>query len=262
MAELGLVRVGMSITSMDHKLSRKMEPRASTPEKRLEAIRLLSEAGVPTGVMVAPIIPAINDMELERILDAEFSLAPLPFFELIGDLSVNTGKWMRALSEKLEAWCHTKQQEIDLTRLEELRGPEFRMLGRYLRMIQVQRQDFNGRVITIRNDDIVVVPLEAARRRLSSAQGKPPGAVQSIAVGVDDPRNLASAQAEIEALLRQRHKIEPGAEDDFAVRNISQIVATRTATTNLMSKLLGAVAGSVPFAVLPTKKNIDGTSRA
>lgn len=43
---------------------------------------------------------------------------------------------------------------IDLTRLEELRGPEFRMLGRYLRMIQVQRQDFNGRVITIRNDDM------------------------------------------------------------------------------------------------------------
>ena len=88
-------------------------------------------------------------------------------------------------------------------------------------------------------DDIVVVPLEAARRRLSSAQGMPPGAVQSIAVGVDDPRNLASAQAEIEGLLRQRHKIEPGADDDFAVRNISQI----TATTNLMSKLLGAVAG-------------------
>jgi DNA repair photolyase len=70
MAELNLVRVGLSITSMDHKLSRKMEPRASTPEKRLEAIRLLSEAGVPTMVMAAPMIPAINDMELERILDA------------------------------------------------------------------------------------------------------------------------------------------------------------------------------------------------
>jgi len=92
-------------------------------------------------------------------------------------------------------------------------------------------------------DDVVVVPLEAARRRLSTSQGVPPGAVQGIAVGVDDARNLASAQAEIEGLLRQRHKIEPGADDDFAVRNISQIVATRTATTNLMSKLLGAVAG-------------------
>jgi putative ABC transport system permease protein len=92
-------------------------------------------------------------------------------------------------------------------------------------------------------DDVVVVPLETARRRLSNSQGMPPGAVQGIAVGVDDARNLASAQAEIEGLLRQRHKIEPGADDDFVVRNISQIVATRTATTNLMSKLLGAVAG-------------------
>ena len=92
-------------------------------------------------------------------------------------------------------------------------------------------------------DDIIIVPLETARRRLSNSQSMPPGAVQGIAVGVDNPRNLASAQAEIEALLRQRHKIEPGADDDFAVRNISQIVATRTATTNLMSKLLGAVAG-------------------
>jgi putative ABC transport system permease protein len=92
-------------------------------------------------------------------------------------------------------------------------------------------------------DDMVVVPLEVARRRLSNSQSMPPGAVQQISVGVDDAKNLTSAQSEIEGLLRQRHKIDPGAEDDFVVRNISQIVATRTATTNLMSKLLGAVAG-------------------
>ena len=70
LAELGLVSVGLSVTSLDHRLSRKMEPRASTPEKRLEALRLLSEAGVPTIIMAAPMIPAINDMELERLLDA------------------------------------------------------------------------------------------------------------------------------------------------------------------------------------------------
>ncbi|HEY4201094.1 MAG TPA: PA0069 family radical SAM protein [Devosiaceae bacterium] len=70
MAKLGLVRVTLSITTMDHKLSRLMEPRASTPAKRLEAIKLLSESGVPTSVNAAPMIPAINDMELERILDA------------------------------------------------------------------------------------------------------------------------------------------------------------------------------------------------
>ncbi|WP_224701495.1 PA0069 family radical SAM protein [Devosia aquimaris] len=70
LARLGLVKVAISMTSMDHKLSRKMEPRASSPARRLEAIRLLSEAGVPVAVFASPMIPAINDMELERILDA------------------------------------------------------------------------------------------------------------------------------------------------------------------------------------------------
>lgn len=70
LAKHNLVTVAISMTSMDHKLSRNMEPRASSPARRLEAIRLLSEAGIPTRVMVSPIIPAINDPELERILDA------------------------------------------------------------------------------------------------------------------------------------------------------------------------------------------------
>jgi len=70
MARDNLVSVALSITSMDHRLSRELEPRASTPVRRLEAMRLLSEAGIPTQVMAAPMIPAINDMELERILDA------------------------------------------------------------------------------------------------------------------------------------------------------------------------------------------------
>lgn len=66
----GLVSVGISVTSMDHKLSRMMEPRASTPARRLEALKLLSEAGIPTAILASPMIPAINDHELERILDA------------------------------------------------------------------------------------------------------------------------------------------------------------------------------------------------
>lgn len=70
LAGLGLAKVAISVTSMDHKLSRKMEPRASSPSRRLEAIRTLSEAGVPTAIFASPMIPAINDMELERILDA------------------------------------------------------------------------------------------------------------------------------------------------------------------------------------------------
>lgn len=70
MAAKNLVRVGISVTTLDRKLARLMEPRASTPTRRLEAIRMLSEAGVRTSVMAAPVIPALNDHELERILDA------------------------------------------------------------------------------------------------------------------------------------------------------------------------------------------------
>src|SRR6266853_1967843 len=70
MASRKLVRVGISVTSLDAKLARVMEPRAPTPARRLEALRELAAAGIPTTVMVAPIIPAINDAEVERILDA------------------------------------------------------------------------------------------------------------------------------------------------------------------------------------------------
>ena len=70
MAELQLAKVFVSVTTLDRHVARRMEPRAATPERRLAAIRELSAAGVPTGVMVAPIVPALTDWELERILEA------------------------------------------------------------------------------------------------------------------------------------------------------------------------------------------------
>lgn len=70
MAAKGLAWVGLSVTTLDRKLARSMEPRAATPARRLEAMRALSEAGVPVSVMVAPIIPGLNDHEVERILDS------------------------------------------------------------------------------------------------------------------------------------------------------------------------------------------------
>jgi DNA repair photolyase len=70
MAERRLAKVAISVTTLDPKLARTMEPRAATPSRRLEALRQLSAAGVPTSVMVAPVIPAVNDADIERILDA------------------------------------------------------------------------------------------------------------------------------------------------------------------------------------------------
>jgi fumarate reductase iron-sulfur subunit len=68
--------------------------------------------------------PTLACRTLTRDVGPEIILAPLPVFELIGDLSVNTGKWMRAMSERLETWVHLKQAELDLTRIEEKMDPE------------------------------------------------------------------------------------------------------------------------------------------
>lgn len=70
MAARNLVQVFISVTTLDNKLARIMEPRAAAPQRRLAAIADLARAGVPVGVFASPMIPGINDAELERILDA------------------------------------------------------------------------------------------------------------------------------------------------------------------------------------------------
>ncbi|HLN24760.1 MAG TPA: PA0069 family radical SAM protein [Patescibacteria group bacterium] len=88
MAAKGLAAVAVSVTTLDRDLHRKLEPRAATPAKRLEAIRQLAAAGIPTMVMAAPVIPRINDHELEAILaaakeagaqNAAYTLLRLPY---------------------------------------------------------------------------------------------------------------------------------------------------------------------------------------
>jgi DNA repair photolyase len=70
MAKRDLVKVALSVTTLDPQLARTMEPRAATPPRRLDALRQLVKAGVPATAMVAPVIPALNDDEIERILEA------------------------------------------------------------------------------------------------------------------------------------------------------------------------------------------------
>ena len=70
MAKDGLAKVALSVTTLDRRLARSMEPRAGTPQRRLAAIKALSDAGIPTAVMFAPAIPALNDGELEAVLTA------------------------------------------------------------------------------------------------------------------------------------------------------------------------------------------------
>ena len=100
MAERGLVKVALSVTTLDRKLARAMEPRASTPDKRIETLERLVDAGVPSSVMVAPVIPGLTDSEIERILEraaaagvrqAGYILLRLPLE--IGDLFT---EWLQA----------------------------------------------------------------------------------------------------------------------------------------------------------------------
>jgi len=68
--------------------------------------------------------PTLACRTLTRDIGPDISLAPLPFFKLIGDLSVDTGNWMRGMSERLETWLHMKKEEVDLTRIEEAMDPQ------------------------------------------------------------------------------------------------------------------------------------------
>lgn len=110
--------VSLSVTSLDRELQRVMEPRASTPERRLAAVRKLSEAGIPTGVMVAPVIPGLNDYEIPAILTraaesgatrAAYVMLRLPY----------------GLKELFEDWLERQmpdRKEKVLNRLRDLRG--------------------------------------------------------------------------------------------------------------------------------------------
>lgn len=99
LAALGLVRVMVSVTTLDAELSRIMEPRASAPHRRLLMIRRLREAGVPVGVLMAPMIPFINDAEIETVLEAVAEagadMAGYVFLRLPHELRALFGDWLQ-----------------------------------------------------------------------------------------------------------------------------------------------------------------------
>ncbi len=100
MAERNLVRVHLSVTTLDPRLARVMEPRAATPARRLHAVAELTKAGVPVGVLAAPMIPALNDNEMEKIVEASASAGATHAGYVLLRLPLE-------LRQMFEEWLHT-----------------------------------------------------------------------------------------------------------------------------------------------------------
>lgn len=118
MARRGLVRVGISVTTLDAKLSRLMEPRAPAPQRRLQMIRTLASAGIPVRIMASPMIPALTDPEMETIL------------RLGRDAGARHASWImlrlpREVSPLVQEWLATHypdRAERIMSRLREMHG--------------------------------------------------------------------------------------------------------------------------------------------
>jgi DNA repair photolyase len=163
MARDGLVKVFLSVTTLDRSLARKMEPRAPTPAKRIEAIAALAEAGVPAGVMVAPVIPAVNDSEIETILTRAHAAGareagyivlrlPLELRDMFREwLEVNFPDRLKHSVSLVQSMRGGKDYEAQWGRRMAGSGPYAWMIGRRFEMT-TRRLGYRDAPVTLRTD--------------------------------------------------------------------------------------------------------------
>src|SRR5271169_3805945 len=163
MAEQGLVKVFVSVTALDREIARKMEPRAPTPGRRLEAIERLAAAGVPVGVMAAPIIPAVNDAEIEKILTRAYAAGareagyvtlrlPLELREIFREwLAVNFPDKLKRAITLTQSMHGGKDYDSQWGRRMAGSGPYAWMIGRRFE-IAAQRLGYREAPIALRTD--------------------------------------------------------------------------------------------------------------
>lgn len=118
MAKDGLAQVFISITSLDRELSRRMEPRAAAPQRRLQTIAALAAAGIPGGVMFAPVIPALNDMHLESVLEA----AAIAGAKYAGYIMLRLPREVNGLFKEWLAQHYPMRAEHVMNRVRDMRG--------------------------------------------------------------------------------------------------------------------------------------------
>jgi DNA repair photolyase len=163
MAEQGLVKVFVSVTTLDREIARKMEPRAPTPERRLDAIERLAKAKIPVGVMAAPIIPAVNDSEIEAILTRAYQAGareagyvtlrlPLEIREIFREwLSVNFPDKLKRTLSLVKSMHGGKDYDSQWGRRMAGSGPYAWMIGRRFE-IAAQRLGYREKPQILRSD--------------------------------------------------------------------------------------------------------------
>ncbi len=163
MAERRLAAVMLSVTTLDPRLAGKMEPRASYPARRIEAIRRLSERGIPVHVSVSPVIPAINDHEIEAILEAAAAAGAVGAFSIVVRLPHEVSPIFR---EWLATHFPNRARRV-MNHLQEMRGGKdnesrfferYQPKGAYAAMLKARfdkassRLGLKGRSIDLRTD--------------------------------------------------------------------------------------------------------------
>ncbi len=180
MARDGLVKVFLSVTTLDRSLARRMEPRAPTPEKRIEAIARLNDAGVPAGVMVAPVIPAVNDSEIETILTRAWAAGareggyivlrlPLELRDMFREwLQVHFPDRLKRSVSLVQSMRDGKDYEAQWGRRMAGSGPYAWMIGRRFEMA-ARRLGYRETPLRLRTDLFVkpAPPASAAEAQLS-----------------------------------------------------------------------------------------------
>ncbi|MGD0561617.1 MAG: PA0069 family radical SAM protein [Roseiarcus sp.] len=163
MAAEGLVKVFVSVTTLDRNVARRMEPRAPTPARRLEAIERLAAAGVPVGVMAAPIIPAVNDSEVEAILARAYQAGareagyvtlrlPLELREIFREwLAVNFPDKLKHTLSLTQSMHGGKDYDSQWGRRMAGSGPYAWMIGRRFE-IAAKRLGYRETPLELRND--------------------------------------------------------------------------------------------------------------
>lgn len=176
LAERGLCRVMVSITTLEPQLARRMEPRASSPIQRLRAVRELTGAGIPVGVLAAPMIPALNDVELEGILEAAAAAGA----ESVGYILL---RLPHEVKELFEAWLREHYP---------MRADHVLGILTDMRDGQLYRSDFGTRMRgTGPFADLLAKRFHLARRRLKLETTRTPLDASQFRIPPGDGRQLA-----------------------------------------------------------------------